>query len=140
GRIDYPTEYQGADPATLASLGVGKVIGMTSTYDHRVIQGAESGELLAKIEELLIGRDDFYEEVFASLRVPYEPVRWTADRGAVDGDAGRLGKQAPALRLIHMYRVRRHLLADLNPLGAGKDLAHHELDPGYQGLCKWNPD
>jgi 2-oxoglutarate decarboxylase len=140
GRIDYPTEYQGADPATLADIGVGKVIGMTSTYDHRVIQGAESGEFLAKIEELLMGQGDFYEEVFASLRVPYEPVRWTADRGAVAGDAGRMQKQAHVLRLINMYRVRGHLLADVNPLGAGKVLAHPELDPGYQGLSMWDLD
>jgi 2-oxoglutarate decarboxylase len=140
GRIDYPTEYQGADPAMLANLGVGKVIGMTSTYDHRVIQGAESGEFLAKIEALLTGGDDFYEEVFASLRVPYEPVRWSADRGAVDADAGRMQKQAHALRLINMYRVRGHLLADVNPLGAGKVLAHPELDPGYQGLSMWDLD
>jgi 2-oxoglutarate decarboxylase len=140
GRIDYPTEYQGADPATLATLGVGKVIGMTSTYDHRVIQGAESGEFLAEIEHLLMGMSEFYEEVFASLGVPYEPVRWTADRGAVDGDAGRLQKQAQVLRLINMYRVRGHLLADIDPLGAGKVLAHPELDPGYQGLSMWDLD
>src|SRR5207249_2787562 len=104
GRIDYPSEFQGATPETLAQLGVGKVIGITSTYDHRVIQGAESGEFLAKIEELLMGGDDLYEEVFASLSVPYEPVRWTADRGAVAGDEGRMQKQAHAPRSINMYR------------------------------------
>src|SRR5207244_11888594 len=67
GRVDYPSEYQGADPAALAQLGVGKVVGVTSTYDHRIIQGAESGEFLAKVEALLLGRDGIYEEVFKSL-------------------------------------------------------------------------
>jgi 2-oxoglutarate decarboxylase len=141
GRIDYPTEYQGADPDALARLGVGKVIGTTSTYDHRVIQGAESGLFLGKIEELLLGGDDFYEEVFASLGIPYEPVRWTADRGALrDGGDGQLEKQASVLRLINMYRVRGHLLANLNPLGAGEVLSHPELDPGYHGLSVWDLD
>jgi 2-oxoglutarate decarboxylase len=141
GRIDYPTEYQGADPVALAGLGVGKVMGITSTYDHRVIQGAESGLFLGKIEELLLGGDDFYEEVFASLGIPYEPVRWTADRGALtDGGDGQLEKQASVLRLINMYRVRGHLLANVNPLSAGEVLSHPELDPGYHGLSVWDLD
>ena len=55
GRIDYPAEWQGADPSTLATLGVGKLIGVTSTYDHRVIQGAESGLFLAKLEKAILG-------------------------------------------------------------------------------------
>src|SRR5438094_5349363 len=116
GRIDYPTEYQGADPAALAELGVGKVFGVTSTYDHRVIQGAESGLFLAKVEDLLLGRDGFYEEVFKSLSIPYEPVRWSSDRGAMDGAGAHMEKQAHVLRLINMYRVRGHLLANLNHL------------------------
>jgi len=143
GRIDYPTEYQGADPAALAELGVGKVFGVTSTYDHRIIQGAESGLFLAKLEELLTGADDFYEDVFASLRIPYEPVKWVPDTGfplvAEEAD-GHMEKQAHVLRLINMYRVRGHLLANLDPLGATKVLTHPELDPAYQGLSVWDLD
>jgi 2-oxoglutarate dehydrogenase E1 component len=143
GRIDYPTEYQGADPMTLAGLGVGKVIGVTSTYDHRVIQGAESGLFLAKLEELITGGGGFYEEVFASLGIPYEPVRWSADTGSTVGreavEAMR-EKQAHVLRLINMFRVRGHLLANLNPLGEEKVLAHPELDPSYHGLSVWDLD
>jgi 2-oxoglutarate decarboxylase len=138
GRIDYPTEYQGADPATLARLGVGKVIGVTSTYDHRVIQGAESGLFLAKIEGLLLGQDGFYEAVFGSLHIPYQPVRWSSDRGA-GREAGR-EKQANVLRLVNMFRVRGHLLANLDPLGADKVLSRPELDPGHQGLSVWDLD
>ncbi|TML00471.1 MAG: multifunctional oxoglutarate decarboxylase/oxoglutarate dehydrogenase thiamine pyrophosphate-binding subunit/dihydrolipoyllysine-residue succinyltransferase subunit [Actinobacteria bacterium] len=143
GRIDYPTEYQGADPAALAELGVGKVFGVTSTYDHRVIQGAESGLFLAKLEEVLTGGDGFYEGVFAALGIPYEPVKWTPDTGsplvAEEAD-GHMEKQAHVLRLINMHRVRGHLLANLDPLGAGKVLSHPELDPAYHGLSVWDLD
>ena len=141
GRVDYPSEYQAADPATLAELGVGKVIGVTSTYDHRVIQGAESGEFLATIESLLLGGDGFYDDVFASLGVPYEPVRWIPDHRAPAATAGAVEpeKAAGVLRLINMYRVRGHLLADLNPLGSGV-LSHPELDPAFQGLTVWDLD
>jgi 2-oxoglutarate decarboxylase len=143
GRIDYPAEWQGADPATLATLGVGKLIGMTSTYDHRVIQGAESGLFLANLEELLTGGEEFYEDVFASLRIPYEPIRWSPDQGAIIGQAGTdsyLEKQSCVARLINMYRVRGHLLANLNPLGGEKVLKHEELDPQFHGLSVWDLD
>ena len=140
GRIDYPSEYHGADPDTLARIGVGKVVGITSTYDHRVIQGAESGELLAKIEELLVGGDEFYDDVFASLQIPYEPVRWTADRRGQLEEETKVEKQARVLRLINMFRVRGHLLANLNPLGHEKVLTHPELDPGFHGLTVWDLD
>jgi len=143
GRIDYPSEYQGTAPETLAELGIGKVIGITSTYDHRVIQGAESGEFLGKIEALLRGGGGFYEGVFESLGIPYEPVRWSADRlSDLDGSAGQshLAKQARVLRLVNMYRVRGHLLANLDPLRTKKVLAHPELDLGYYGLSVWDLD
>ncbi|HEX8098971.1 MAG TPA: 2-oxo acid dehydrogenase subunit E2, partial [Actinomycetota bacterium] len=144
GRIGYPSEYQGANPATLAQLGVGKVIGVTSTYDHRVIQGAESGLFLAKIEDLLLGGDGFYDEVFASLGVPYEPVRWTQDRGTNAASPastdGSEEKQAAVLRLANMYRVRGHLIANLDPLGPDEVLHHPELDPEFHGLTMWDLD
>lgn len=139
GRVDYPSEYQGADPATMAELGVGKVVGVTSTYDHRVIQGAESGEFLGKLEELLLGGSEFYEEVFASLGIPYQPVRWSSDRAGPDRDGANMEKQAHVLRLINMYRVRGHLLANLNPLGS-EVLSHPELDPAWHGLSVWDLD
>ena len=143
GRIDYPSEFQGTAPETLAELGVGKVIGITSTYDHRVIQGAESGEFLANVEALLRGEDGFYEDIFASLRIPYEPVKWAADRGTElegVGSEEHLEKQAGVLRLINMYRVRGHLLANLDPLQSKTVLAHPELDPAFHGLSVWDFD
>jgi multifunctional 2-oxoglutarate metabolism enzyme len=140
GRIDYPTEYHGADPATLARLGIGKVIGVTSTYDHRVIQGAESGLFLAKLEDLLQGGDGFYESVFESLEIPYEPVRWSADRGGLDSEDVAMERQASVLRLVNMYRVRGHLLANIDPLRTTKVLSHPELDPEFHGLTVWDLD
>lgn len=141
GRIDYPTEYVGADPRTLATLGVGKVIGVTSTYDHRVIQGAESGEFLAKMEELLLGGDGFYEGIFASLDIPYEPLRWKPDRrAAVAADPTAIAeKGAAVLRLVAAYRDRGHLLANVNPLGH-EVLSHPELDQEHYGLTVWDLD
>ncbi|HLF41223.1 MAG TPA: 2-oxo acid dehydrogenase subunit E2, partial [Acidimicrobiia bacterium] len=111
GAIDYPAEYQGADPRTIARLGVGKVVTLTSTYDHRIIQGAESGEFLRRVHQLLLGEDGFYEEMFRSLGVPYEPVRWRVDENPDDHSEDEVDKQARVLQLINIYRVRGHLIA-----------------------------
>jgi 2-oxoglutarate decarboxylase len=64
GAIDYPAEYHGA-PTNARLLGISKVMTVTCTYDHRVIQGAESGMFLGKVQALLDGEDGFYEEIFA---------------------------------------------------------------------------
>ena len=143
GAIDYPAEYQAADPRTLAEIGVGKVITLTSTYDHRVIQGAESGLFLQRIHELLLGQHDFYDEIFSSLKIPYEPVRWRSDdhsriaAGAVDN---RYDKQVAVQQIINMYRVRGHLIANLNPLQHTFQRVHSELDPATYGLTIWDLD
>ena len=76
GALGYPAEYAATDPEVLAELGIGKVVVLTSTYDHRIIQGAESGLFLTRVHELLVGEHDFYDEVFFSLGVPYNPARW----------------------------------------------------------------
>ena len=79
GAMDYPAEFQGASEATLARMAISKVITLTSTYDHRVIQGAQSGDFLRHIHEYLLGAENFYDEIFTALRIPYEPIRWAAD-------------------------------------------------------------
>src|SRR6185437_13674507 len=66
GSIAVPAEFEGADPAALAQLGVGAVVTLTNTYDHRIIGGAESGEFLRRIHTLLLGADGFYDDVFRS--------------------------------------------------------------------------
>jgi 2-oxoglutarate dehydrogenase E1 component len=142
GAIDYPSQFKGSDPRTLADLGVGKVITMTSTYDHRVIQGAESGMFLRSMEQLLLGEDGFYDEIFQSLRIPYEPVRWRVDnssRVAVDPGA-QAAKQIAVQKLTNMYRVRGHLIAHLNPLQHTFRKVHPELDPATYGLTIWDLD
>ncbi|MDP9068409.1 MAG: multifunctional oxoglutarate decarboxylase/oxoglutarate dehydrogenase thiamine pyrophosphate-binding subunit/dihydrolipoyllysine-residue succinyltransferase subunit [Actinomycetota bacterium] len=139
GSIGYPPEYEASDPRTLARLGVGKVMTITSTYDHRVIQGAESGLFLSQVHDLLLGGERFYDEIFASLRVPYEPVRWSADRADSSSQDGELRKQARVAQLVNMYRVRGHLLADLNPI-AWEVLSHPELDISHYGLSVWDLD
>jgi 2-oxoglutarate decarboxylase len=139
GALDYPPEYEAADPRSLARLGVGKVLTITSTYDHRVIQGAESGEFLAQIHRLLLGEDRFYDEIFSSLRIPYEPVRWSRDLSSGGELDAELDKQARVSHLVNMYRVRGHLLAELNPIG-WEVLSHRELDLSYHGLSVWDLD
>ncbi len=139
GTIAYPAEYAAADERTLARLGVGKAITLTSTYDHRVIQGAESGLYLQKVHELLLGEDGFYDDVFASVELPYEPARWRVDVGALD-DESRLEKQMKVDALANMYRVRGHLIGDLDPLRLKHVEMHPELDPTHYGLSIWDLD
>jgi 2-oxoglutarate decarboxylase len=140
GAIGYPAEYEAADPTRLAEIGVGKVVTLTSTYDHRVIQGAESGLFLAKVHELLLGADRFYDEAFASMGVPYEPVRWRRDTHPVDRERAQLLKQVHVQTLINMYRVRGHLIANLDPLELAPPRTHPELDPATYGLTLWDLD
>ncbi|HIT75480.1 MAG TPA: 2-oxo acid dehydrogenase subunit E2, partial [Candidatus Avipropionibacterium avicola] len=79
GSMDYPPEFQGSDPERLSEMSVSKVMTLTSTYDHRIIQGAVSGEFLAVLHRILLGEDGFYDEIFRALRIPYEPIRWATD-------------------------------------------------------------
>src|SRR5262249_59854695 len=99
--MEYRDEFQGMSEETLAELGVSKIITLTSTYDHRIIQGAQSGEFLRRIHELLLGEDGFYDEVFQALRVPYEPVRWMPDRRF--SHEGQKHHAAPGLGVVNPY-------------------------------------
>jgi multifunctional 2-oxoglutarate metabolism enzyme len=143
GTIDYPAEYQGTAPEMRATLGISKVMTLTCTYDHRIIQGAESGMFLGKLQSLVNGDDGFYEEIFEHLKLPYNPVRWEPDRQVslpgVTGHAAEVAKEAAVLQLINAYRVRGHLIADLDPLG-GEPSYHPELDPPRYGLTIWDLD
>ncbi|HUO83538.1 MAG TPA: multifunctional oxoglutarate decarboxylase/oxoglutarate dehydrogenase thiamine pyrophosphate-binding subunit/dihydrolipoyllysine-residue succinyltransferase subunit, partial [Thermoanaerobaculia bacterium] len=143
GQIDYPAEYSATDPEVLAELGVSKVMTMTSTYDHRIIQGAESGAFLARIHMLLLGSENFYDEIFTDLKVPFAPVHWSRDENRAFFDRSARGeavaRQAGVLRMINAYRVRGHLIADLDPLEY--KLVHHpELNPIFYGFTLWDLD
>ena len=140
GSLDYPAEWKAADPVTLADLGVSKVITLSSTYDHRIIQGAESGLFLKRVEELLLGADGFYDEVFRALEVPYEAVQWRRDINPIDRDQAMLDKQMAVANLIRLHRVRGHLIADLDPLRWKEPAMPVELDPATYGLTIWDLD
>ncbi|APY86393.1 multifunctional oxoglutarate decarboxylase/oxoglutarate dehydrogenase thiamine pyrophosphate-binding subunit/dihydrolipoyllysine-residue succinyltransferase subunit [Streptomyces alfalfae] len=135
GSMDYPAEFQGTSQDTLNKLGISKVMTLTSTYDHRVIQGAASGEFLRIVANLLLGEQDFYDEIFKALRIPYEPVRWFKDIDASHDDD--VTKAARVFELIHSYRVRGHVMADTDPLEY-KQRKHPDLDITEHGLTLWD--
>lgn len=135
GAMEYPAEWQGASAETIAKNGVSKVMTLTSTYDHRVIQGAGSGEFLKLMHELLLGKDGFYDDIFRSLRIPYEPIRWNRDVATSHDD--QISKQARVLELIHAFRVRGHMMADTDPLEY-KQRSHPDLQIESHGLTLWD--
>ena len=143
GAIEYPAEYQAMTAAALSQLGISKVVTVTSTYDHRVIQGAESGLFLAKIHELIVGKENFYDEIFRDLEINFPPLRWAEDYNPslLGGDrfSEQAEKQANVLQLINAYRIRGHLLADIDPLNMTSHQAA-ELDLENFGLTIWDLD
>jgi 2-oxoglutarate dehydrogenase E1 component len=136
GSIAYPPEWRHASPERIKQLGVSKVMTLTSTYDHRVIQGAESGAFLRRVEELLQGEDGFYESVAADLGFEASVV---SNAHPASASAPPLGAGAPvaepssapdqideellqavqaATSLLKAYRTHGHLAAHLDPLGS----------------------
>ncbi len=137
GSIDYPAEFQGTSLSRVNELGISKITTLTSTYDHRVIQGAQSGEFLKVMHELLLGEHQFYDEIFQALRIPYEPLRWSTDRSA--HRASQVTKQGRILELINSYRSFGHLVADTDPLEY-RQRAHEDLRLETHGLSIWDLD
>jgi 2-oxoglutarate dehydrogenase E1 component len=149
GAIGYPAEWRGVPAESIRELGVGKVMTMTSTYDHRVIQGAESGEFLGRIEALLDGADGFYEQVFASLglitpALEAAPAEVAAPSGAVASPAAiaagapdrvLLGAMQAATSLVKAHRTHGHLGAHLDPLGS-PPIGDPAMDPSTYGLTQ----
>lgn len=136
GAMEYPAEFQGASEERIADLGIGKLITLTSTYDHRIIQGAESGDFLRTIHQLLLD-DEFFDEIFRELGIPYEPVRWRTDNPDSIAD-----KNARVIELIAAYRNRGHLMADIDPLRLDNTRfrSHPDLDVNSHGLTLWDLD
>ncbi|HEU5107739.1 MAG TPA: multifunctional oxoglutarate decarboxylase/oxoglutarate dehydrogenase thiamine pyrophosphate-binding subunit/dihydrolipoyllysine-residue succinyltransferase subunit, partial [Micromonosporaceae bacterium] len=137
GAMEHPAPYAGMSDEKLAELGISKIITLTSTYDHRIIQGAQSGEFLKVVHQLLLGEDGFYDQIFTSLRIPYEPVRWVRDVAVTS--EGQIDKTARVIELIHAYRVRGHLMADTDPLEF-QIRKHPDLDVLEHGLTLWDLD
>ncbi len=145
GSIGFPPEYYAFPPETVSKVGISEVMTITSTYDHRVIQGAESGAFLSYIAELLLGQHDFYQEIFQHLNIPYQPFKLSTDttpqlgKGESRDEMDMVHKQASVLQFIRAYRVRGHLQSDVNPLGINW-VSHPELDPAQYGLTIWDLD
>jgi len=137
GALDYPAEFQGANEQTLADLAISKVVTITSTYDHRIIQGAQSGDFLRRIHEILLGEENFYDEIFEALRIPYVPIRWVVDMQFEKDDD--VSKTARVQKLIDAYRSTGHLMADVEPL-AYVQRSHPDLDVVNHGLSLWDLD
>jgi multifunctional 2-oxoglutarate metabolism enzyme len=139
GSIDWPQGLHGVGEARLRDMGVGKVMTMTSTYDHRVIQGAESGEFLRRIEQLLHGEDGFYGELFRSLDLPApaaEPlVPKLTDQATVEVVTGQaaghelLAAVGAGMSLVKAHRTHGHLGAYLDPLGLQQPIGDPAMEP-----------
>src|SRR5205814_4307913 len=106
--------------------------------------GAESRAFLATVHELLLGKHKFYEEIFADLGIPHAPLRWNVDRNPFFMGADQMHeqsvRQARVMELINAYRVRGHLIADIDPLHAMPLLYHAELDIETYNLTIWDLD
>jgi 2-oxoglutarate decarboxylase len=148
GAIGYPPGMTAVDPEKLRELGVQKVMTMTSTYDHRVIQGAESGAFLRRIDELLQGDDGFYDGVFeavgmgqlaegatgAAAVTAAEPVPAAAVPAAAPvADAALLQAVQAATSIVKAHRMHGHLAAQLDPLGSSP-VGDPALDPATVNL------
>ena len=139
GAIDYPPEYRGMTEDARVALGLSKVMTVTCTYDHRVIQGAESGLFLAQMQTLLEGEDAFYDKIYADLGVPSKPIRWEVEPPSAPSVNADPAKQAAVAGLMQAWRERGHLAADIDPLGVPRPPAP-DLDPSAHGLTIWDLD
>jgi 2-oxoglutarate dehydrogenase E1 component len=142
GAIGYPPGFASANEQSLKLLGVSRVMQMTSTYDHRVVQGAQSGEYLRRVDDLLQGKDGFYEAVFASLGLAAAPVPQLAIAGGTAAAAAAppvapsdemLRAVAAGMAIVSAYRRFGHLAANLDPLGA-EPVGDSSLEPQTYGL------
>lgn len=137
GAIGYPTGFAQSSEGTLRSLGVQKIMTMTSTYDHRVIQGAQSGEYLQRVEELL--RDDgFFSAIFTSLQLEQKPfVPQPAQAVPLTTTSSpseeMLRAVAAGMAIVASYRTHGHLAATLDPLGT-EPIGDPALDPRNYAL------
>jgi len=138
GAIDYPPGLGSMPEAALRSLAVSKVMTLTSTYDHRIIQGAQSGEFLRRVDQLLSGADGFYETIFSALGVGApsalsKPAGVTPS-GIVEAGASDVARAAAAgMGLVMRYRTHGVNAAHLDPLSDASPF-DSALEPSSLGL------
>ncbi len=143
GSIAYPVEFAATDKEALRQLGIGKVMTMTSTYDHRIIQGAESGSYLRLVDQMLSGEHGFYEAIYQALRLSPSsslpsPTSSAAPATVVQierrqATLEQLTQVAAAMALVKAMRTHGHLAAHLDPLGSTPE-GDPALDPAPLGL------
>jgi multifunctional 2-oxoglutarate metabolism enzyme len=147
GAMDYPAEYASVSPETKSALGISKVMMVTCTYDHRIIQGAESGRFLGRVHALL-NDGDFYKRIFKELGISLNPVTLETPQrpGSLPGAAPAASfqtadpwKEAGVAHLINAYRVRGHTIANIDPLGSTRPM-HPDLDPATHGITLFDFD
>ncbi|MFZ4589516.1 MAG: multifunctional oxoglutarate decarboxylase/oxoglutarate dehydrogenase thiamine pyrophosphate-binding subunit/dihydrolipoyllysine-residue succinyltransferase subunit [Ignavibacteria bacterium] len=143
GSIDYPAGFEASSSDVISSLGLSKVMNITSTYDHRIIQGAESGLFLKKLSELVAGEDGFYDEMFEDLGLLVKPLIWKPDNNTEEFESSlnikEIEKITRVTQMMNMFRVRGHLLSNLDPIHP-KAQYHPELDPLNYGFTVWDFD
>jgi len=143
GSINFPSGFEASSNEVISSLGLSKVMNITSTYDHRIIQGAESGMFLKRMNELLLGEHNFYDEIFEDLGLLIKAIKWNPDNNPEDFESSmnikEIEKYVRVTQLMNMFRVRGHLLANLDPLHP-KAQYHPELDPLNYGFTVWDFD
>jgi 2-oxoglutarate dehydrogenase E1 component len=143
GSIGYPVGLERAGPV----IGAEKVMTMTSTYDHRIIQGAESGRFLQRLEAYLHGEAGFYERVFADLGLELPPLPEAPAPAPAAAAAPPVDRRRPkfdeeilqavqaATSLLKAHRTHGHLAAHLDPLGREPE-GDPALDPEPLGLTE----
>ena len=143
GAIGYPAEYEGADPQTLAELGVSKI---DHAHEH-VRPPHHPGRRERRVPRASCTSCSLGERrastttIFQSFAVPYEPARWSVDISPARGRRRpRTTRPSHVQQLINMYRVRGHLIANLDPLGRKEPQTHPELDINHYGLTIWDLD
>ena len=125
GSIGRPPGLSQLDEKSMRDLGVAPVMTLTSTYDHRLVQGVESGMLLRRLEQLLGGEDRFYEVVATSLGVELAALPTTAPKTVPAATSPSLPANqelmyavAAGMSLVKAHRTHGHLAAHLDPLGS----------------------
>ncbi|UCF42173.1 MAG: multifunctional oxoglutarate decarboxylase/oxoglutarate dehydrogenase thiamine pyrophosphate-binding subunit/dihydrolipoyllysine-residue succinyltransferase subunit [Gemmatimonadota bacterium] len=127
-----------------------KLMTVTSTYDHRIIQGAESGEFLLLVDRLLQAEDAFYRTIAAAMEIdaatlaaaeaavsagmPVAPKPGAPVVPAAEGlSQDMLYHVAAAMSLVRAHRTHGYLAAQLDPLGT-EPRGDPSLDPANLDL------
>ena len=136
GAIGFPAEFSTASWTPAERAGISKIMTITSTYDHRVIQGAESGAFLGTVDHLLQGENGFYSSIAESLKLaelPAQPSSPAPSKTPQVVELDNVIDVAAAMALVKAFRMHGHLAAQLDPLGT-EPIGDPALNPASLGL------